>query len=248
MGGFAFSRLTDLSLAEKDAAEAASGFGCIRCGVTIAQYFAARWEADERRFLLCPACAPKVTSGAITPEQLARLCDDPIALLPHFDRDHLPFSPMLPALSIAGRERLEGISAPIMLGWMAPIRFFPPVRGNGATLLSISLGAGVGDGEGKGEAGGEGGAEQLVERNEWVADPARWSFAARGGRYHFTATAGDARLVLHWEARDHVIVEELVARLDGRLVEVTRGEARIDGAPVRADFHEHRMVGLQIEP
>lgn len=235
MTGFSFDLLSGLSLGEKDRVEAESGFGCVRCGVTIYHYCVARWGEVERRFLLCPACYAKVAEGAINAVQLDRLTDDPIALLPHFRRDHLPFSSTLPRLSIAGRSDLAGISAPLMLGWIAPIRFFPPARGNGATFLSISMG----DADGQPVA--------LVERNEWVADPKHWHFIARGERYHFTATVGEDRLVLRWLARDQVAVEQLLTRLNGRNVEVTQSVALLDGQPVRADFHENRMVGLQIE-
>lgn len=212
----------DLTQEQKRRARHDAGFGCVRCGVTIFHYVGVPREnggLDDppQLALLCPACLDRYLSGSVTPANLRWFHGSPIAGDPFFDRGHLPYTHLVPALLAGGPATVRQTPVPVMLGPVAPLRFDPPRSGVGAVHISVTL-------------GDEGGVPvDIVIANEWSAPDATWRFIGRSGRYMVESTRCDSQLILDFPSRDSIVVTLLRTTIAGKRLELTPDYLDIDG-------------------
>ena len=223
--------LPDLSAQQREEIRQACGFACVRCGVTIYRYL--RLPEGPGATLLCPTCHGLVEEGRLTSTQVHSFHTNPVVRQRHFARDRLPFSAELPTLIVGGSRQLRDTPIPLTLEGEPILVFAPPRRSNGATRISLRLGAA--DGE----------PVQVIDGNEWLPSNGSWHFLLRGDRYSIMAARGDGLAVLRIVARNRIAVEHLRTTIRGRKLEVTPDWLEIDGKRHVGRIGSGALVGLE---
>lgn len=221
-----------LSVEERADIRQACGFACVRCGVTIYRYLGL--PDGPGATLLCPTCHGLVEEGRLTPTQVHSFHSNPVVRQRHFARDRLPFSSELPQLIIGGSRLLRDTPIPITLSGEPILVFAPPRRMNGATRISVRMGA------------PDGTPVQVIDGNEWIPSDGSWHFLLRGDRYSMMASRGDGLAVLRIVARNRIAVEHLRTTIRGRRLEVTPDWLEIDGKRFVDRIGSGNLVGLEL--
>lgn len=221
-----------LSVEERAHIRQACGFACVRCGVTIYRYLGL--PDGPGATLLCPTCHGLVEEGRLTPTQVHSFHSNPVVRQRHFARDRLPFSSELPQLIIGGSRLLRDTPIPITLSGEPILVFAPPRRMNGATRISVRMGA------------PDGTPVQVIDGNEWIPADGSWHFLLRGDRYSMMASRGDGLAVLRIVARNRIAVEHLRTTIRGRRLEVTPDWLEIDGKRFVDRIGSGNLVGLEL--
>lgn len=231
MGLRVMPTLSNLTAQERDEVRRTCGFACVRCGVTIYRYL--RLPESDGATLLCPTCHGLVEEGRLTPMQAQSFHNNPVVRQRHFARDRLPFSPDLPTLIIGGSRLLRDSPIPLTVEGEPILIFTPPRRSNGATHISLRMGA------------PDGTPVQVVESNEWLPDDGSWHFLLRGDRYSMMAARGDGLAVLRIVGRNRIAVEHLRTTIRGRRLEVTPDWLEIDGKRYVDRIGSGTLIGLE---
>ncbi|BAV65391.1 hypothetical protein SCLO_1023510 [Sphingobium cloacae] len=223
--------LPDLTEDERAAIRQACGFACVRCGVTIYRYLGLPEGRGET--LMCPTCHGLVEEGRLTPAQVQNFHANPVVRQRHFARDRLPFSSDLPHLVIGGSRLLRDTPIPLTLDGEPILIFAPPRRGNGATRISLRMGA------------PDGTPVQVVDGNEWLPRDGSWHFLQRGDRYSMMAARGDGIAILRIVSRNRIAVEHLRTTIRGRRLEATPDWLAIDGQRHVGRIASGTLIGLE---
>lgn len=223
---------SDLTAEQRADARQACGFACVRCGVTIYRYL--RLPDGPGVTLLCPTCHGLVEEGRLTTTQVQSFHANPVVRQRHFARDRLPFSAELPHLIVGGARLLRDTPIPISLDGDPILVFAPPRRSNGATRISVRMGAVNGE------------AVQVIDGNEWLPTDGSWHFLLRGDRYSMMAVRGEGLCVLRIVGRNRIAVEHLRTVIRGRRLEVTPDWLEIDGKRYVDRIGSGNLIGLEL--
>lgn len=237
MGLRVMPSLPGLTAEQREDIRRICGFACVRCGVTIYRYLALPTDKHAEEpvgTLLCPTCHGLVEEGRLTPAQVCSFHANPVVRQRHFARDRLPFSNELPQLIVGGSRLLRDTPIPLTVADEPLLMFAPPRRGNGATRISVRLGA------------ADGTPEQIVDGNEWLPTNGSWHFLLRGDRYSIMAARGDGLAVLRIVSRNRIAVEHLRTTIRGRRVEVTPDWLEIDGKRYVDRISGGNLIGLEV--
>jgi len=231
MGLPVMSSPPDLTAQEREGIRQACGFACVRCGVTIYRYL--RMPEGDGVTLLCPTCHGLVEEGRLTPAQVQGFHTNPVVRQRHFARDRLPFSAELPTLIVGGSRLLRDTPIPLTLEGEPILIFAPPRRSNGATRISLRMGA------------PDGTPVQVIDGNEWLPANGSWHFLLRGDRYSMMAARGDGMAILRIVSRNRIAVEHLRTTIRGRRLEVTPDWLEIDGKRHIDRIGSGALIGLE---
>lgn len=231
MGLRVMPTLSDLTAQEQEDVRRACGFACVRCGVTIYRYLGLPESSGAT--LLCPTCHGLVEEGRLTPTQVHGFHTNPVVRQRHFARDRLPFSPDLPILIVGGTRLLRDTPIPVTVEGEPILIFAPPRHSNGATHISLRMGA------------PDGAPVQVIDSNQWLPGDGSWHFLLRGDRYSMMATRGDGLAVLRIVGRNRIAVEHLRTTIKGRKLEVTPDWLEIDGKRYVDRIGSGTLIGLE---
>ncbi len=234
--------LPDLPADRRAELRARSGFGCVRCGVTIYSYLSlpdlgegrSARTAEGEATLLCPACHALVETGRLSSAQVHGFHASPIARQRNFSRDRMPFFNETPELRIGGPRPVRDTPVPIAMSGDPLLMFTPPRSGVGAIRISVRLGD------------PNGVPVQIVDANEWLITDGSWSFAQRGDRYSFNAARGDGLAVLRIVSRGRIAVEHLRTRIGDQLIEATADWIEVDGQRMVDRVVSGTLIGLEV--
>lgn len=234
--------LPELTAEQRAALRARSGFGCVRCGVTIYSYLALPDLGEGRSpkagegdaTLLCPACHTLVETGRLSPAQVHGFHASPIARQRNFSRDRMPFYNETPDLMIGGSRPVRDTPVPIAVDGDPLLMFTPPRSGVGAVRISVRLGD------------PDGVPVQVVDANEWLISDGSWSFAQRGDRYIFVASRGDGLAVLRIVSRGKIAVEHLRTRIGDQRIEATVDWVEVNGQRMVDRVVSGTLIGLEV--
>lgn len=218
---------------------AACGFACVRCGATVYEYCAvtpAPDGANQAITLLCPPCHALLSGVLGGQPAAATILAHPIARQAEFDRSRLPFvsGTSLPLVDILADVQMRDVPVPIHFGGFPVIELLPPEVPGGPVQLSVYLGR-----EGQRPA-------EIVARNEWRPPDDTWQFDGRGGRYVIASAAHDLRLVLAIPGPGRLRIEALRSWSGGRLLEIDRHQATLDGRPVMLRSCRAVLIGTTL--
>lgn len=231
MGFRMMPTLSDLTAQEQEGIRRACGFACVRCGVTIYRYL--RLPEMSGATLLCPTCHGLVEEGRLTPTQVHSFHNNPVVRQRHFARDRLPFSPDLPILILGGTRLLRDTPIPLTVEGEPILIFAPPRSTNGATHISLRMGA------------PDGTPVQVIDGNQWMPGDGSWHFLLRGDRYSMMAARGDGLAILRIAGRNRIVVEHLRTTIRGRRLEVTPDWLEIDGKRHVDRIGSGGLIGLE---
>ncbi|MET0238848.1 MAG: hypothetical protein ABW184_03030 [Sphingobium sp.] len=216
------------------------GYGCVRCASTIFQYRTLSGSDDvDDIILICPPCAHALTGKEGAERALRTMRERPLARQKLFDRRKLPYSNLLPDVTVVPGVTMHNVPVPILFSGMPVLRVGPPETPGGSVEISVALGA-AGNVESE--------PQQIIATNEWMpkGDDGDWTFERPGNNYVITSRDRSAQLIIAIVTPSHLAIELLRSHGRGKMLESGQLGTRLDGVARPTPPARSQLVGMAI--
>jgi hypothetical protein len=232
------SRLHAFDDSQRRSARVDSGFGCVRCGCTIYQYWQLTDEAKglSTAFLLCPPCGEVLAHADRGVETARKLIAHPLARQSGFDRRASLYVPALeiPDIILTPGTTMSRTVVPILFAGIPVVEFAPPERAGGAVRLSVTL------------AARRTAQTRAVCENEWATAEGLWKFERRGSHYRIASTDETAVLAFKVTQSGTVVIERLLTHDKSRTLQIGPEGVFVDQDKVNIPSSRAHLVGVAL--
>lgn len=193
-------------------------------------------EEESNIYLLCPSCLKSMTNSVSETSAIKAVLANPVALQRGFDRRRLPFvsGTSIPAIDVMADVQMRSVPVPIVFCASPVIELMPPETAGGPSQISIFLGI-------RGQQ-----PSKIVASNEWRPQNDSWKFEWRGERYWIESRDQDAYLVVAMIGPERLRIDAVRTWCRGKVLEIDRHQATVDGLPVALRSCQSEIIGTQI--